>query len=192
MWLDGFLSYLGTPAHVYHHKVSSWYQLKLHKGLFVAIHLWACLTTSDLLKITIVVSFHCISNKPMFSTRWGFELWSSSIYMQQWNFLVTFQLLLLQTDHGDGLVQDCSISTANTLETFQSSTMDGLVQACSISTANALEILHSCTNKSMLLVCCWLLISPLLYDISFFSVMELFQRSIYLCDWWTELAARII
>ena len=75
--------------------------------------------------------------------------------------------------HIDGLVQDCSISTALAVEILQSCTepstcirdpmsiyrcantlelhlsnIDGLVQDCSISSALAVEILQSCTEPS--------------------------------------------
>ena len=58
----------------------------------------------------------------------------------------------------DGLVQDCSNSSANALELLQSCSLyfEGLVQDCSNSNANALELLQSCTKPSKYADIFWL------------------------------------
>ena len=56
----------------------------------------------------------------------------------------------------NGLVQNCSNSTANALELLQSGHLNGLVQDCSNSTANILELLQSCIKLSICKCLQWL------------------------------------
>ena len=71
--------------------------------------------------------------------------------LRRWGLKCNLMLFLVKMlDKIDGLVQDCSNSSALAMELLQSCTkpIDGLVQDCSNSSALAMELLQSCTKPS--------------------------------------------
>ena len=75
--------------------------------------------------------------------------WKCQAQSTLWQWLCTKSIVtVLPHKHIDGLVQDCSISSA-IVTVLQHKHIDGLVQDCSISSAHALEILQSGTKPSI-------------------------------------------